>query len=83
LAKYNENGQAKDDEMDRACSTYGEKKNGYRVLVGNPEGKRRLGRFTRMCKDDDDDDDYDDDMDLREIRCCSRKWIHLAQDMGQ
>jgi hypothetical protein len=29
--------------MGRACSTNGEKKNEYRILVGKPEGKRPLG----------------------------------------
>jgi hypothetical protein len=30
--------------MGRACSTNGEKRNAYRILVGKPEGKRSLGR---------------------------------------
>jgi hypothetical protein len=30
--------------MGRACSTNGEKRNVYRVLVGKPEGKSPLGR---------------------------------------
>jgi hypothetical protein len=30
--------------MGRACGTIGEKRNAYRILVGNPEGKRQLGR---------------------------------------
>jgi hypothetical protein len=30
--------------MGRACSTKGEKRNAYRILVGMPEGKRPLGR---------------------------------------
>jgi hypothetical protein len=29
-----------EDEMDRACSTNGEKRNTYRILTGKPEGKR-------------------------------------------
>jgi hypothetical protein len=33
-----------EDEMGRACSRNGEKMNAYRILVGNPEGKRPLGR---------------------------------------
>jgi hypothetical protein len=28
--------------MGRACSTNGEKRNAYRILVGKPEGKRLL-----------------------------------------
>jgi hypothetical protein len=30
--------------MGRACSTIGEKRNAYRILMGKPEGKRPLGR---------------------------------------
>jgi hypothetical protein len=30
--------------MGRACSTNVEKRNAYRILVGNPEGKIPLGR---------------------------------------
>jgi hypothetical protein len=33
--------------MGTACSTKGEKRNAYRILVGNPEGKRPLGRPRR------------------------------------
>jgi hypothetical protein len=29
----------------------GEKRNAYRILVGNPEGKRPLGRPTRRWED--------------------------------
>jgi hypothetical protein len=37
--------------MGRACSTNGEKSNAYRILVGNPEGKRPLGRPRRTWED--------------------------------
>jgi hypothetical protein len=30
--------------MGRACSTNGDKRNAYRILVGKPEGNRALGR---------------------------------------
>jgi hypothetical protein len=30
--------------MGRACSTNGEKRNAYKILVGKPEGKISLGR---------------------------------------
>jgi hypothetical protein len=33
--------------MGRACSTNGEKRNAYMILVGMPEGKRPLGRPRR------------------------------------
>jgi hypothetical protein len=37
--------------MGRACSTNGEKRNAYRILVGMPEGKRPLGRPRRKWVD--------------------------------
>jgi hypothetical protein len=33
--------------MGRVCNTHVEKLNAYRILVGNPEGKRPLGRPRR------------------------------------
>jgi hypothetical protein len=42
---------SKEDEMGRACSTKGEKRNAYRTLVGKPDGKRPLGRARRRCVD--------------------------------
>jgi hypothetical protein len=32
----------KEDMMGRTCSSHGEKKNAYRVLVEKPEGRRPL-----------------------------------------
>jgi hypothetical protein len=37
--------------MGRACSTNGEKRNVYRILVGKPEGERPLGRPRRNWVD--------------------------------
>jgi hypothetical protein len=54
----------------------GEKKNAYRILVGNPEGKRPLGRRRRRWVDNIK-------MDLREIRWDGMDWIDVAQDRGQ
>jgi hypothetical protein len=34
--------------MGRVCRTHGEKRNAYRILVENPEGKRPLGRARHM-----------------------------------
>jgi hypothetical protein len=34
----------KEDEMGRACSTNGRKRNVCRILVGKPEEKRPLGK---------------------------------------
>jgi hypothetical protein len=38
--------------MGRVCSTNGEKRNTYRILVGKPEGKRPVGRPRRRWVDD-------------------------------
>jgi transcription termination factor 2 len=51
----------------------GEKRNAYRILVGNPEGKRLLGRQRRRWVDNIK-------MDLREIGWDGEDWIDLAQD---
>jgi hypothetical protein len=66
----------KEDEMGRACSTNGESRNAYRILVGKPEGKRPLGRPRRMWVDNIK-------MDLREIGWDGMDWIDLAQDKDQ
>jgi hypothetical protein len=49
----------------------GEKRNAYRILVGNPEGKRPLGRPGRRWVDNIK-------MDLREIGCDGMNWIGLT-----
>jgi hypothetical protein len=54
----------------------GEKKNAYRILVGNPEGKRPLWRPRRRWVDNIK-------MDLREIGWGGRDWIDLAQGRDQ
>jgi hypothetical protein len=48
--KYNQNVQIKYDEMDGASSMHGKKFIVYRILVGEPEGKRPLGRPIRRLK---------------------------------
>jgi hypothetical protein len=54
----------------------GEKRNAYRIMVGNPEGKRPLRRPRRRWVDNLK-------MDLREIRWDGMDWIDLAQDRDQ
>jgi hypothetical protein len=54
----------------------GEKRNAYRILVGNPDGKRPLGRPTRRWVDNIK-------MDLREIGWDGGDWIDLVQDRDQ
>jgi hypothetical protein len=50
-----------------------ETRNSYRILVGNPEGQRPLGRPRRRWVDNIK-------MDLREIGWDGMDWIDLAQD---
>jgi len=51
----------------------GEERGVYRVLVGKPEGKRRLGRPRRRWV-------HNIRMDLQEVGCGYMAWIGLAQD---
>jgi hypothetical protein len=62
--------------MGGACSTNGEKRNEYRILVGKPEGKRPLGKYRRRREDNIK-------MDLREIEWRGMEWIDLAQNRDQ
>jgi hypothetical protein len=62
--------------MGTTCSTNGEKRNAYRILVGNPEGKRPLGRPRRRWVGNIK-------MDLREIGWIGMGWIYLAEDRDQ
>jgi hypothetical protein len=66
----------KEDEMGRACSTNGAKRNAYRILVGKPEGKRPLGRPIHRWEDNIK-------IDLREIGWSGMDWIDLAEDRDQ
>jgi hypothetical protein len=62
--------------MGRACSTNGEMRNLYKILVGKPEGKRPLGRLRRRWVDNIK-------MALREIGWDCRDWIELVRDRDQ
>jgi hypothetical protein len=53
-----------------------EKRNAYRLLVGKPEGKRRLGRLRRRWVDNIR-------MDLGEVECGDVDWIGLAKDRNR
>jgi hypothetical protein len=64
------------NEMGRACSTYGERRGVYRVLVGKLEGKRPLGRPRRRWY-------YNIQMDLQEVGCGGMDRTELAQDMDR
>jgi hypothetical protein len=54
----------------------GEKRNAYRILVGEPEGKRPLGRPRHKLVNNIK-------MDLREIEWDGMDWIDLAQERDQ
>jgi hypothetical protein len=54
----------------------GEKRNAYRSLVINPEGKRPLGRPRRRWVDNIR-------MDLGEVGLGDADWIDLAQDRNR
>jgi hypothetical protein len=62
--------------MGTAFSTHGERRNEYRILMGNPEGKISLGRPRRRWVGNIK-------MDLTEIGWSGMDWIHLAQDRDQ
>jgi hypothetical protein len=62
--------------MGRACSTNGEKRNAYGIMVGKPEGKVRLGgsrcRWVDNIK-----------IDLGEVGWGGVDWIGLAKDRNR
>jgi hypothetical protein len=47
----NWNNRVEEDDVGGTCRRNGEKRNAYRLLVGKPEGKRRLGRSRRSRMD--------------------------------
>jgi hypothetical protein len=65
--------QIEKNAMSGACSTYGDRRDAYRVLVGLPEGRRPLGR--PRCRWEDNIK-----MDLKEVRCGGMNWINLAEN---
>jgi hypothetical protein len=48
LCQCNYNDQVKEGDTDRACSTNGEKRNGYRILVGT-QAKLKCSVFYFLC----------------------------------
>jgi hypothetical protein len=62
--------------MGGPCSTNGEKRNAYRLLVGKLEGKRPLGRPRRSWVDNIR-------MDLREVGWGNVDCIGLAKDRNR
>jgi hypothetical protein len=62
--------------MSGACSTYGEKRNAYRLMVEKPEGKRPLERPRLRWVDNIR-------MGLREVGWRDVDWIGLALDRNR
>jgi hypothetical protein len=62
--------------MGGSCSTNGEKRNAYSLLVGKPEGKRLVGRPRRRWADNIR-------IDLGEVGWGDVDWIGLAQDRNR
>jgi hypothetical protein len=62
--------------MSSSCSTHGERRDAYRVMVGKPEGKRPLGRPRRRWEDNNR-------IYLAEIGRGRMDWIQLTQDRYQ
>jgi hypothetical protein len=61
------------NEMGGACSSNGDRRGMYRVLVRKSEGKRPLGRPRLRWEDNNK-------IDLQEVGCGGMDWIELAQD---
>jgi hypothetical protein len=62
--------------MGGSCSTNGEKRNTYKLLVGNPKGKRQLGRSRRRWVDNVR-------KDLGEVGWGDVDWIGLAKNRNR
>jgi hypothetical protein len=62
--------------MGWSCSTNLGEENAYRLLVGEPEGKKTLGRPRRLWVDNIR-------MDLGEVGWGDVDWIGLAQDRNR
>jgi hypothetical protein len=68
--------QIEKNEMGVACSTYGERRVVYRVLVEKPEGKRARGRHRHRWEDNVM-------LDIEEVECGGMDWIDLVHDRGR
>ena len=57
-----------------ACSTYGRRRDVYRILVGKPEGKRPQGRPKRRWE-------IKIKTNIQEVGCRRMDWFDLAHEM--
>jgi hypothetical protein len=76
LSQYCEGDKIEKNEMDGTCSAYGGGERRIQILVGEPEGRRPLGRLRCRWKNNIK-------MDLQYVRCGDMDWIELAQDRGR
>jgi len=72
-SKYCSCDQIKKNEMGGACSTYGERRGKYWVLVGRPERKRPFRKPRWRWEDNIN-------IDFQEVGCGGKDWIKLAED---
>jgi len=73
LTKYYSGDKIEKNGTGGTCSTYGERRDAYSVLVGKPEGKRQIGR--PRCRWVDNIK-----MGLQEVGWGGTDCIDLAQD---
>jgi hypothetical protein len=59
--------------MGWACSSVGEGRGVYRILVRKPDGKKPLGKPSRRWEDNIK-------INLQEVGCGGMDWTDLAQD---
>jgi hypothetical protein len=59
--------------MSGTCSSYGDRRGVYRVLVEKPEVKKPAGRLRHSWKDNIK-------LNLQEVVCGGMDWMDLAQD---
>jgi hypothetical protein len=67
--------------MGRTCSTNGETRNAYKILLGKPEGKRPLGRPRRAWVDNIKMDLKDKEwggMDCKDLAQVRDQWRDLV-----
>jgi hypothetical protein len=62
--------------MGGACSTSGERRNAYRIMVGRPVRRRPLGRPRHRCV-------ANTKWDPRDIGWDDMNWIDVAEDRDQ
>jgi hypothetical protein len=48
---YHSGDKVRKTEMGKICSTDGDRRSAYRILVGKPGGRRLLGRLKRRWED--------------------------------